>query len=248
MLLSYTAKTKRPTYSQLSNNLTYVDRFTCQQGNPLLEPCIIHDVSLTGIWRFMQLLVSYQQCRKDIVYTGSSIDNRNSMLLTYRNYNRQILDMTLSLSPIIGMWHPSLSFNVRKQWLEMDGMKFDKPRPKFRLNNTFDLPQGFLVSLDGYVSGKGNHQNLYQYKWYGIVNFSICKSFWKDALSVELRGNDIFHGSHDYWQTYFGSNIRWKQTNHWDTREFSITLRYKFNAAKSKYKGTGAGQDQRSRM
>ena len=31
-------------------------------------------------------------------------------------------------------------------------------------------------------------------------------------------------------------------------RLIRLTLRYKFNAAKSKYKGTGAGQDQRSRM
>ena len=31
-------------------------------------------------------------------------------------------------------------------------------------------------------------------------------------------------------------------------RRFTLTLRYKFNAAKSKYKGTGAGQEQRSRM
>ena len=37
----------------------------------------------------------------------------------------------------------------------------------------------------------------------------------------------------------FGSII-WEQTNQWDTREFSITLRYKFNTTKSKYKGTGA--------
>lgn len=31
-------------------------------------------------------------------------------------------------------------------------------------------------------------------------------------------------------------------------RRVSLTLRYKFNAAKSKYKGTGAGQSQRDRM
>lgn len=65
--LSYTAKTQRPTYSQLSNNVTYVDRFTMQRGNPLLEPCTIHDISLVGTWRFLQLLVSYQQWRKEII-------------------------------------------------------------------------------------------------------------------------------------------------------------------------------------
>jgi hypothetical protein len=31
-------------------------------------------------------------------------------------------------------------------------------------------------------------------------------------------------------------------------RQFRLTVRYKFNAAKSKYKGTGAGQSQKNRM
>ena len=48
-------------------------------------------------------------------------------------------------------------------------------------------------------------------------------------------------------ETYFGSII-WEQTNQWDTREFSITLRYKFNTTKSKYKGTGAANDELRRL
>ena len=63
--LSYTAKTQRPTYSQLSNNVTYVDRFTMQRGNPLLDraPFTIFHWSVHGV--FLQLLVSYQQWRKE---------------------------------------------------------------------------------------------------------------------------------------------------------------------------------------
>jgi hypothetical protein len=30
--------------------------------------------------------------------------------------------------------------------------------------------------------------------------------------------------------------------------EYSLTIRYRFNVAKKKYKGTGAGQSQKSRM
>lgn len=33
-----------------------------------------------------------------------------------------------------------------------------------------------------------------------------------------------------------------------DSRSFSLTVRYKFNAVKSKYKGTGAGQDVKARF
>ena len=33
-----------------------------------------------------------------------------------------------------------------------------------------------------------------------------------------------------------------------DSRDFYVTLRYKFNTARSKYKGTGAGQSERKRF
>ena len=45
--LSYAAKTRRPSYQQLSNNVTYANRFTLQSGNPLLE----HEVVLWGTER-----------------------------------------------------------------------------------------------------------------------------------------------------------------------------------------------------
>lgn len=38
------------------------------------------------------------------------------------------------------------------------------------------------------------------------------------------------------------------QKSVWDRQEFVVTIRYKLNAAKSKYKGTGAGDSQKSRM
>ncbi len=33
-----------------------------------------------------------------------------------------------------------------------------------------------------------------------------------------------------------------------DSRQLEVTVRYKFNVTQSKYKGTGAGQEERSRL
>lgn len=38
------------------------------------------------------------------------------------------------------------------------------------------------------------------------------------------------------------------QLNRYDSREFELTVRYKFNSAKSKYKGTGAGEAEIKRL
>ncbi|MDO4164973.1 MAG: outer membrane beta-barrel family protein [Bacteroides sp.] len=247
-LLSYTVKTRRPTYSQLSNNLTYVDRFTMQQGNPLLEPCTIHDLSAIGTWRFLQLSLSYQRWRNEIMYWGNSQAGGNSVLMTYINYrDRPSLNITLSASPTIGIWSLHCDIGMQKQWISIDGIDFKRPRVKIRLGNTLDLGSGFSLGIDGSFIGKGHYQNLYQFKSYGTIDISLRKSFLKEALSLELRGNDVFHGTRNYWRTYFG-NINWYQSNQWDTREFMVTLRYKFNSTKSKYKGTGAGNEELRRL
>jgi hypothetical protein len=79
------------------------------------------------------------------------------------------------------------------------------------------------------------------------INLSVRKSFLKDALSVELKGSDLLDTNKDYYHLYSGDyNIY--QKNSYDNREFSVTIRYKFNTAKSKYKGTGAGESQKNRM
>jgi tRNA A37 threonylcarbamoyladenosine dehydratase len=38
------------------------------------------------------------------------------------------------------------------------------------------------------------------------------------------------------------------QYNSYDSRELGVTLRYKFNVVKSKYKGTGAGNAEKARL
>ena len=64
--LSYNVKTIRPSYWQLGSNILYGNRFTLQTGNPFLSPSIIHDASLSGSWKFMQLMISYKQ-EKDVI-------------------------------------------------------------------------------------------------------------------------------------------------------------------------------------
>ena len=89
--LSYTAKTKRPMYSQLSSNIQYDDRFTYETGNPLLKPEINHDVSLNGIYKWIFFSASYQ-CVKDAIVgiVKPYQEGKPVNLMTYKNYNHII--------------------------------------------------------------------------------------------------------------------------------------------------------------
>lgn len=252
--LSYTAKTQRPTYSELSNNVFYSDRFTLQKGNPTLRPTIIHDLTLSGAWRFLQMSLSYSQTKDWILNWGELVNEDASLtMLSQRNWDKSIPMFTafLSASPKIGCWSPMLSVGVQKQWLTVDYFKEQKTlnNPFFTasFNNTWELPLGFMIGLDSYIQSAGATQNIYFEKPNGYVNVSLRKSFLDDALSVELRGNDIFKTNRVSFSMYSGDYFLF-QKSVWDRQEFAVTVRYKFNTAKSKYKGTGAGDSQKSRM
>lgn len=253
MQLSYTAKTKRPSYRQLSNNVAYLDRYTMQKGNPVLKSEMIHDISLNSTWKFLQLSVSYQQRRDAIFYWVAPVSESSSaVMVNYINYHSlPNLSVFLSASPKIGLWSPRLSVGVQKQWLSMEsqGKTIDMGKPLMvgTWGNSFTFPKDFLLSLDMNYRGKGYVRNTYLQRHSGSVDLSIRKSFMNDAFSIELKGTDLFLTNKEY-NLLQCSAVSIYQINSYDTREFSVTLRYKFNASKSKYKGTGAGSSEKNRL
>ena len=78
------------------------------------------------------------------------------------------------------------------------------------------------------------------------VNLSLYKGFLGGKLTVQLQANDLFNTSSSDVLMYSGNRITILQPE--SRRSFSMTVRYKFNTAKSKYKGTGAGDSQKNRM
>lgn len=251
--LSYTAKTRRPSYSQLSSNLFYLNRFAMQRGTPTLKSTVIHDISFSGTWKFLQLMVSYQRKNDPIFYWSELMENNTSIsLFRFINLNKQSgLSSYISASPKIGCWSPRISFGVTKQWLTVmsnnEQTKLNDPMLTGTFNNIFSLPKDFLFSIDFTWQGKGNTDNYYLDKELYICDISLRKSFLKDALSVEVKGSDLFHGMRYHGKLYTG-NSYFYPNNRNDSREFALTVRYKFNSARSKYKGTGAANDELRRL
>lgn len=69
----------------------------------------------------------------------------------------------------------------------------------------------------------------------------------EDALMITLTADDIFHTRYHYMDGYgVRSHILTRSYN--DNQRFGIQISYKFNATKSKYKGTGAGQSEKQRL
>ena len=251
--MSYSVKTVRPAYWQMGSNVFYANRFTMQTGNPFLKPTTLHDVSLMSSWRFLQLAVSYQQQKNAIIQWAEQLEENPAVTLLSNINIRQIpsLSAFLTASPKFGIWSPQASVGFTAQRLEMEirgeQVQMNRPMPIASFNNSFSLPKGLLVTLDSRFQGKGFHQNFRTTRNQYVVDAGITKSFFEDRLSLTLKGHDLFHGRK---MGIFAYNDRLDiyQYSEWDSRELEVTVRYKFNTAKNRYKGNGAGDREISRM
>lgn len=250
--LSYTAKTRRPGYSELNNNLQYNDRFTYEGGNPNLKPETIHDLTFMGNYRWAQLIVSYRHTTDPIEFIALSYDDNPAItVFTRENYEkRDNLMAGLSLSPKFGFWEPVLSLQMQKQFFKSrhqgEWMHFNRPFYATRLNNSFRISKTFTANLSYYYRTKGNSGCLLS-KPSQSLDFSLNKTFFDERLALNLRVNDLFASQRNS-HIIYGEHMNFDKWNYSDTRSVRLTVRYKFNATRSKYSGTGAANDELNRL
>ena len=251
--LSYSVKTSRPSYSQLSNNVSYMNRFTRQTGNPYLDNETNHRVELSGVWKFIQFMVNYKDSRNAIIYWAEQIPEDEAITMISRKNVKSLKSMTayISAAPKIGIWAPQINLGMQKPWftLHTDVASYRLNRPIFmgNFNNAFSLPCGITLNVDYRYQSKGNTMNVYLAKEQHVLDVSISKSFLKDALTLEIKGNDLLYKCWDA-DLLYNQKMELLQVSKRGTRELQLTLRYKFNTTRSKYKGTGAGNAELNRL
>lgn len=253
LLLAYAGKTVRPNYSQLSTNVTYGNRFLLQTGNPYLKHEYVHNLSLSGMWKILQFSIDYTDYRNAILYWAEQKeDNPSISIVTHRNVpTLKNLALSLVVAPKIGIWSPQLSVALMKQWLTFDTKTnhytMNKPYFQLSFDNTFNFGHGWVATAGMWLRTKGDMENSYLPNNLMSVDATLTKSFFNDRFSVMLRGSDLFHTQRAENLIYL-NQMRVLQSQTSDTREVSVTLRYKFNTTRSKYKGTGAGNAEKNRL
>lgn len=251
--LSYSAKTSRPSYRQLGTNVEYMNRFTRQSGNPTLKPETLHNITLVSSWNWFTFVANYTQTHNKIMYWNEQEStDENITNLRYRNFKRfPALTLSLTAAPRMGVWSPQLTLFCQKQWFDIErlGSKLDLSKPIWGIlwNNTFDFKDNWIAETRLKVTSKGITENSELTRNNCAFNFSVRKAFLNDRLSVTVGVNDLFNRSAKQLLLYT-NNLSIDTKQEFDSREFYVTLRYKFNTARSKYKGTGAGQSERKRF
>ncbi len=251
--LSYMRKTSRPAFEQLSSAVKYIDRYTYESGNPNLRPVYRDYISASASWKDLVVELEYYSTKNYFMWQTPEYPGGNGVtLLTMVNMPRfNTYGAYINYAPtFFGCWHPSLMAGFNAQDFKMvhagETVKLDRPLGIFRFDNAVRLPWDMWLNVDFSARTSGNGDNFYL-KAYWQCNLGLYRSFADDTWSVKLQLNDVF----DTWRqdiTLYDAMSTISTNKILDTRDLLLTIRYNFNSARSRYKGRGAANTDKSRF
>lgn len=251
--VSYMRKTSRPAFEQLSSAVKYIDRYLYESGNPNLRPVYRDYTSAAAQWKNFVLELEYSSTDNYFMWQTMQYPGDDDVsLLTMVNMPRfSAWGAYASYSPtFFNCWHPSFMAGLQVQDFRLthrdEILKLDKPMGVFRFNNSLHLPGDIWFNVDFSARTSGNSENLYVNSTWQC-NMALYKSFAGDSWNLKLQLDDVFDTSRQEFTSYDALScvsIR----KFYDTRDLSLTLRYNFNSARSRYRGRGAANEEKHRF
>ena len=256
--LSYRRDIERPPYANLTSSTVYINRYTYQSGNPYLLPTYTHSLVLNTAYKWMNLTLNYGRIKDAITmstepYPGSA-DPLISLVRpinSQKDYDR--LTAIASARPTIGCWHPTWAavamFQNYKSPTATGEMKtLNQPWFNGSWRNIIELPRDLRLTADLEWATKGEYNNFHITKPRIVGSLGVQKDFHLrrfGSLTADLRCIDIFNTNKTDAILY---GYRELTVHNPARRTFMLDLTWKFNEARSKYRGSGAGEKQKARM
>lgn len=253
VLASYSIKDKKPSYAMLRNEVTYGNRFTYQTGNPYLKPEKIHNINLSMVYRMFQFVLGYTDRRNAILYSADFYkDSPSIALISFCNIpTLKNITGSVSINQSIGLWDPTFTLAVTKQWFTTKTaygeIQLNKPILMTNFSNMFNFGKGWRANINLNYTSKGDSENCKLSRSTFCVDFRIYKYFLNNNLSLSVGVTDLFD-SQKSGNILYLNNLNTTQIEWRDNREMSITLTYRFNSTKGRYKGDGAGKEEQERL
>lgn len=253
--LSFLTQRRNAPYDFLSSAIDYMSKYEYRTGNPYLKSCDYYRLSWSGSYRWLYFeaygwkasntYITFQQAYDDERLPGVAISD-------YRNFDYVQGGLTINVTPKVGFWQMNYMVDLYVSVMDLEPLGIThnwKGLSKYiKLDNTFSLPHALTLNVTGVIepydkSGAAITQTT------GNVDLRLSKQFLKDkSLDVALLAKDIFHTRYTEMTAYGGIGTRISFRQYSDARRVGIDVSWKFNATKSRYKGSHAGQSERNRL
>ena len=264
--LSYCRDIQRPAYSSLTSSTMYVNRYTYQSGNPYLKPTYTHSLVLNAAYQWANLTINYGRLKNSETMSTEPFPGSTDPLISLvrpinseEDYNQ--LSLSLSARPTINFkrstfncsWHPMwYAFTVFQNYKTptADGTikTLNAPYVTLLWNNDIELPHSFRLTANAQWATKGDYNNFSITAQRFDLTLGVQRDFnlrRLGMLTLDVRCVDVLNTNKTSAVIY---GIRELSTANPARRTFLVNLTWKFNEARSKYRGSGAGEKQKARM
>mgnify|MGYP003473166090 FL=1 len=250
--LGYNKRISRPNYQALNSNVQYDNRYEYEGGNPLLRPTIKQNLDLNVTYSWLNFTAGYSH-NKDLRLNFGYLyqEGTEITLWTNRNFDKfESFNASLTASPKFGFYSPTLTLSYWQQNFDTQayGLATKRNKPEWQINfrNWFTINKTTKAMLYLHYSTSydyGFNHNAHEFN----INARVQKTFLDGNLTVALFANDIFCNLRERWTGYYPVSTTAKDAYVY-TQSVGVSLTYNFNATNSKYKGTGAGNEEKKRL
>ena len=250
--LSYTKRINRPSYHSLSSYVQYDNRYQVEGGNPMLRPAIRQDIDFSATYSWLSFNAGFEHYSGKIL-NFSSLYQQGRDIIMWRRENFDHFNCchaSIVASPKWGIYTPTLTLGYFQQFFDVrqHGIDHSLTRPEWSINLRNWLALGKTAKAMVYIHYATTHDYGFSRMHHEFnVNARLQKTFMKGQLTAVLFANDIFRTLRDKWEGYYAAEVLTRDAYQY-SREIGISLQYNFNQKRSKYKGTGAGNEEKSRL
>jgi hypothetical protein len=236
----------------LSSIVVYDSRMIYEGGNPLLRPSVRQSIDFNLTYSWLNFTTGFTRENNLISHIAEVYDETNEIAI-FRPVNidhQNRVYATLTASPKLGFWQPTATLHYYQQIFDAEAYgapkKLNKPEFSFDLMNWFVINPTTKALVQVNYTGSNHWAFMYRGSNF-MMNARVQKSFLEGRLNATLFANDIFRTCKNKVTTYYaiGSTA---QDDYAYTQQIGLTLSYSFNATRSKYRGTGAGNEERNRL
>ena len=250
--LGYNKRISRPNYQALNSNVQYDNRYEYEGGNPLLRPTIKQNLDLNVTYSWLNFTAGYSH-NKDLRLNFGYLYQEGTEITIWTNCNFdkfESFNASLTASPEFGFYSPTLTLSYWQQNFDTQayGLATKRNKPEWQINfrNWFTINKTTKAMLYLHYSTSydyGFNHNAHEFN----INARVQKTFLDGNLTVALFANDIFRNLRERWTGYYTVSTMAKDAYVY-TQSVGASLTYNFNATNSKYKGTGAGNEEKKRL
>ena len=250
LTVNYSSKTLRPQFWQLREGINYHSRYIYDKGNANLRNSKLRTLSLTAMYKTFVFGADYKNVARKILSWSEPYGDDGTIMLVPRNLSKplNVVSVYATGRHKVGCWSPNYTAMYSQQFLTLDfdrKVSFNKPMFGVFANNTFEVKTwSFDVNL-GFVSPM-NQDNVTLRRAMWTSSAAVQKTFLNGNLTLRLEMDDILKQYRQSIHANFGAYQMRERVDR-QGQSLTFTVHYRLNAAPSKYKGQGAGEEGRMR-